>query len=364
MFGETAQSILTFNGAPNQRGYNTIEMIDFVNETQSFEFRQIEFSPGRRPHFSEANPQQCVNCHRGQPGNLRYNWDPYETWNGAFGENDDLVTGDEAKQLKSFLEKRGNSDRYKHLIIEPYSDTAPYTAQLNKTGHIKERPNSRMTVLMTRWNAKNVVRLMKKNPDYRLYRDLILVTNDAGKYNDKINREILSMPGLETIIAPDQMKELHRFRVGETGIHMLHAVIDQFGYSPRDWSLSFTTPDQPIHPGEWVDFKNFNNGFESLTQLVKNELWGEWFRENPDYQHLRIIEPMFSAEEREKYVKDFPAFSVFEAFDGKVSGVTRDNSLIRQQLLGEIEKLLAARNQANSTKVLLCILNHLSKTVE
>jgi hypothetical protein len=106
MTGPTAHLTIAFNaGDPTTPwGFGTkspaadpaaakeLEMIQFRDDTDSFEFRTLDFAQGKRVKISEPNPTLCQSCHGGiAPGTTpRPNWEPYPYWPGAFGSADDL----------------------------------------------------------------------------------------------------------------------------------------------------------------------------------------------------------------------------------------------------------------------------------
>lgn len=86
----TARLMVTFNsGNPKQAGHNTLEVIQYRDSTQSFEFREIEFND-KKFSVSAPNPAKCLVCHQSpKRKNIdpRPNWEPYSTWPGAIGSN-------------------------------------------------------------------------------------------------------------------------------------------------------------------------------------------------------------------------------------------------------------------------------------
>jgi hypothetical protein len=100
LFDRSAKFVFSFNGDPAHRGYNRIEIMQYRDETARFEFREVIFQQGQPPQFSEANPRKCMVCHQAtNRKNIdpRPNWEPYNTWPGAYGSlngNLDLSTHD------------------------------------------------------------------------------------------------------------------------------------------------------------------------------------------------------------------------------------------------------------------------------
>ncbi|MBY0384495.1 hypothetical protein K2X05_04985, partial [bacterium] len=52
VFGRSAKFIMAFNGHEKQKGYNNLEIIQYREKTQRWEFREITFSQYKPPVFS------------------------------------------------------------------------------------------------------------------------------------------------------------------------------------------------------------------------------------------------------------------------------------------------------------------------
>src|SRR5258708_18830764 len=68
LLGNDARFIVSFNGDARQRGFDTLETMEFDDTSTAFTFREIRF-PGRSGgadgdvEFSQANPARCAACH-------------------------------------------------------------------------------------------------------------------------------------------------------------------------------------------------------------------------------------------------------------------------------------------------------------
>jgi hypothetical protein len=145
MYGRDARLTCTFNGDPSQRGYDSLECFQFRDETNSFDFRQIQFPTKEngllQVEYSESNRSadktiSCKGCHMADP---RPNWDSYSKWPGAYGENDDTPQ-DNFQKYSRFVAKRAKDPRYQWLIQQDYAE-APYMAETYFD--IDHRPNLR-----------------------------------------------------------------------------------------------------------------------------------------------------------------------------------------------------------------------------
>lgn len=107
VFGPDARFVITFNGNQNQRAGHAVEVMEFSEKSQSFEFREIEFKSQKGESFdlpltedeiefensnvlfSKPNPKKCLACHGPNANPI---WATYFVWPGAYGSNDDQLT--------------------------------------------------------------------------------------------------------------------------------------------------------------------------------------------------------------------------------------------------------------------------------
>src|SRR5690348_7995202 len=54
LFSSDAKMIMAFNGHPSQEGHNKLEVIEFDDRSGSFQFREIEFHPGKAPTINRS----------------------------------------------------------------------------------------------------------------------------------------------------------------------------------------------------------------------------------------------------------------------------------------------------------------------
>ncbi|MEO0336650.1 MAG: hypothetical protein AAF202_09650, partial [Pseudomonadota bacterium] len=171
LFDRSSKFVFSFNGDPSQRGYSRIEIMQFRDETARFEFREVIFEEGKPPSFSEANPRKCMVCHQSSQRvspDPRPNWEPYNTWPGAYGSlSGDLDVGNhdrsemkkrgahpsvvvdaELEQERSdrfFEEVQPEHPRYKYLSAESFDEhmTTKFT---QFTGNLNARRITRLIV--------------------------------------------------------------------------------------------------------------------------------------------------------------------------------------------------------------------------
>jgi hypothetical protein len=110
LYGEDARLVLSFNGHPSQRGYGTLEAIEYDPASLTYTLRSFDFR-GQTPRISPPNPEICVRCHRVIP---RPNWEPYPFWPGALGETPFWSQAERAR-LAAFSKAASSHALYRHL---------------------------------------------------------------------------------------------------------------------------------------------------------------------------------------------------------------------------------------------------------
>lgn len=172
LFTRDGRFILTFNGDPALRGYETIETMEFKGDRNSFEFRQIDFS-GSKPKISEANPKLCKSCHGHSPKPI---WESYPNWAGAFGSNhDSFLAGPEFDGFVTYVQSYESHERYKHLIRHTdLSVNFPYQPPEEKAEQHRLRPNNRLGKFLMRLQAKHIAQEVLESPFFKARKNLVL----------------------------------------------------------------------------------------------------------------------------------------------------------------------------------------------
>jgi mono/diheme cytochrome c family protein len=188
LFGIDARFIVTFNGQAGQRGFDTLEMMEFDEQRNRFEFREIHFpegsSPGDGAVVSEANPAKCVACH-GQP--LRPVWDTWPTWPGVYGEQYRApLARSELDGLKSFLEAQPTHPRYRALrYVELFADPNTFVpgTKVLYAGAETEPPNAVLSRLLAKLSARMIAHEVASAPKFLPYRYALLgaLSRDCGQ---------------------------------------------------------------------------------------------------------------------------------------------------------------------------------------
>ena len=148
MKSPASEIVASFNGHPELRGGNNVEVMKFNGKTGTFDFIDIKFEDGKP--IVTKNPRKCARCHGG-PEQARPIFDPYRFWSQQIPSvGDTLVKGTkEAEDFMKFLDKIENKDnkpewkRFEHLkpFLKMNSKRA-IEAGLNYNGywHVKTQP--------------------------------------------------------------------------------------------------------------------------------------------------------------------------------------------------------------------------------
>ena len=176
LYGEDSKLIMAMTCAPGDcigrsgpvRRETSLEIIHWEDATKSFEFRSVEFPESDVSGsvvISEANPKLCMGCHMGP--DPRPNWEPYPTWQGAYGGNDDhlygnLLSDESRQQLDQFLSTAERRPRYRHLVnlVSGYQDDG---------ARDKKQHNIDFTETVTHLNIE---RILTRLPLSQYYQDL------------------------------------------------------------------------------------------------------------------------------------------------------------------------------------------------
>lgn len=177
VYGKTGKFVISFNGLPEQQAYNELEVMEFNQTTNTFEFREIEFREGgQSPQFTTISSvngpdNKCLVCHSAQ----RPIWEAYDSWPGMYGGDDDypmshnkynpagvnlpsqslLNVNLPASVKQNWLDFEAhakNSGRYQYLN--------PMAESLYIPG-MGPRPNADLGLLLQHQNMKRIGQLLK-----------------------------------------------------------------------------------------------------------------------------------------------------------------------------------------------------------
>ncbi len=292
VFGEDAKFVLTFNGSPNQTGYQKIEMMQFVESQDGksgFELRELTFGKDQRPMLSAANPAECSRCHGTDPKPI---WEEYDRWPGAFGEDDDaLIDFDEVqkyppggydnpqyvathrqhlKEYRAFQKLRTNHERYRFLNIprDMESPVAPYIPA-TRSGKFPLRPNLHLSKSFAELNSRKLSSGIFKRDDQCINTGLPILTVlliNCGDHRDikgrlKVVTEAMTQDALKfpppVALTPAHWNSLNDPTVRLETIHLLNLM----GISDYDWSSARLKR-------QWNYFQGYDDASDKFLEFI------------------------------------------------------------------------------------------------
>lgn len=183
LYGSDAHLIVTFNGDASQRGFDTVETLEFGFDKQ-FRLREIRFpAPGSQAavSFSEPDPPACRACH-GSPA--RPVWDSWPLWPGAYGQRYDApLSPQERSGLENFLAQQASHPRYRQLLgIQRLADPETFhgTQGNRYSGVRREPPNAELGALLGGMAVESLVRQLSEQPGFAGYQYALLGLADGN----------------------------------------------------------------------------------------------------------------------------------------------------------------------------------------
>jgi hypothetical protein len=278
VYTPTASFILTFNGGhKKQKGYNSLEMIQFRKDTQSFEFRELSFHENSSPQLSEANPRKCLACHQSPSRKTvdpRPNWDPYNIWIGAFGSNSSDI---HRKPLKETLgakilpqDREALAEQAKEAqFFKKYSqEIAPQHPRFSLLGELNLHATTDLTQHLQVWNLLRVQRLVSQESSViSLYKEIYAATMKC-----KIRKDVIaSSPALRWHVTsrPKKYFDYSPFENFESVSSALTLLFEPLGVDTSDWSMDFG------NGGRFAFYERF--GTPANTQKIGRWAWEQAF---------------------------------------------------------------------------------------
>ena len=266
LYGPDARLVVTFNGDPSQRGFQTVETMEWRPETREFRFRELQFSGSAAVVVSEVNPERCTSCH-GTPA--RPIWDTHPLWPGAYGEHYGRgLSASESAGLASFLAQQPTHLRYRNLLnIKRFAERATFrqTAASRYTGTQEEPPNEELSNLLTQLQFQSIARNLARQSRFPVFQYALLgLAEDAcgpvqDFYPDSFRHAQRS--GFQTFARDSALANSHASRLKDSRASIdvgLHTASQQspgpndlaglrwvaetgLGVSTRSWTLALET---------------------------------------------------------------------------------------------------------------------------
>jgi hypothetical protein len=186
LYGPDARFVITFNGNADQRGYHTLETMEFDDVTRQFQFREVAFtaSPDDAPasvRVSAPNPARCVACHGSR---ARPVWDGQPLWPGAYGERYNAkLSAEETAGMDRFLARQAADPRYQHLLGAGRFRSAELFRPSTQTlyaGTLSEPPNAELSALLDRLVSQAIARQLAQDPRFEAFQYVLLGMSDGN----------------------------------------------------------------------------------------------------------------------------------------------------------------------------------------
>lgn len=280
VFGRSSKFILAFNGHEKQKGFNNLEIIQFREKENRWEFREITFFKDKPPVFSEANPKKCLECHQSplrQNVDPRPNWEPYNFWPGAYASVDGTVKPTLKPNYEAYLKDgmslSGVLSRFlpqdQFLLDEQASEEDNLEKFLNSVkpqhprykylSNFSVRKPLSLTKLTVILNLRRVVRIIREELGelFDIYKYAVIGLADYASMSSSehlksacgnlylppqvrdlfINKtlQVRTLREEEYISPPQAVRWKHGFAAG------LEILFTPLGVQTDDWSMDFRT---------------------------------------------------------------------------------------------------------------------------
>jgi len=185
LYGPDARFVVTFNGDAAQRGFRTLETLEFDAVTREFRLRELEFPerPGGAAavRVSETNPERCTRCHGSPPHPV---WDSFPLWPGAYGERYGATLSEpERAGLERFLARQPDHPRYRQLLdVARYADAHTFRpgAGAQYAATVREPPNAELSADLGDLQFQAIAARLMRQPAFAAWRYALLGIADGS----------------------------------------------------------------------------------------------------------------------------------------------------------------------------------------
>ena len=282
---KNSTTIISYNGDPEDHGYDKLEVMRFDPQTTKFTFNEISYIDGKLK-LSNDNPQKCMRCHQRTSraeNDPRPNWEPYSIWPGAYSSLS--VGGDDLKNPKSprydlvvyknselenekydeFLNKIvPTHDRYKLLTPMVMNKWGEYFPAL---GVPDDSPNKFTTTMTDQLLTLNALRMARLISGTKIMEDYKLV--------------VYALASCQKLYLPDEIFDWHRkyihhdiqenFALEEFG-DAIELIFEPYNISTQDWSMDFGTGAKFAFRHRFGGPRDFRSTFKEALKLKMPEL--------------------------------------------------------------------------------------------
>jgi len=247
-------TVISYNGDPNDHGYEKLEVMRFNPQTIKFTFNEISFANGNLK-LSKDNPQKCMNCHQNSSrleNDPRPNWEPYSIWPGAYSSLSvggrelsdpkspmfDLVVDanskSENKMYQKFLDEVVPSHpRYNLLKPMIKSDRGEYFPALGVPKGAVNKFTTTFTDKLMNLNVLRIARLINKTEIIKDYKKVVFALAKCEQIF--LPKEIFDWHKNQTNLELGERPSLGEFD------DAIELIFEPYGISTQDWSMDFGT---------------------------------------------------------------------------------------------------------------------------
>lgn len=282
---ENSTTVISYNGNPEDHGYDKLEVMSFDPQSAKFIFNEIGFSNGYLK-LSQNNPKKCMSCHQNSSrttNDPRPNWEPYSIWPGAYSslavgghdlfnpkspKHDPILTRDaksENEQYQIFLDEIVPSHPRYNLLkpMEP-NDRGVYFPAI---GTPKEAPNKFTTIFTDQLLHLNILRVARLIKDSEIINDYKKVVYGVARCS-KLYLPKKIFDWHRKSIHPDLEETFSREDLPKT----LELIFHPYGISTQDWSMDFGTGAKFAFRHRFGGPQNFVRSFSEALKIAMPEL--------------------------------------------------------------------------------------------
>ena len=321
LFGDTAKTLIAYNGSPDQIGFSSLDILEFDEKTQNYRPARFLFSPtaaelakgfeleriGQTNVYLERRPQNCAQCH-GENHHPIFE-SSYPDWAGFYGSERDHLFGShlqaEIEKYREFQRTGMTTARYEALIF-PDAKFSAVTPFLDEQTEVKldyqsahdYRPNLVFGSMLVRNNARGLFVKLKRSKWYREFAPLLAYSLQRCEFSDLdqawLQKKLSKLDTLGSTIEEFDQTVLNSSMMLNEDMRMNREVgakiIRVLGISEDHWNLSrvgLRTNEYGYWSG-YGDTMDFVHAF--LVQDLLDGLWKSFY--STENSPLPLLAPL------------------------------------------------------------------------
>jgi hypothetical protein len=288
-----------FNGDSKEDNFNTLEFMQFDQNTKKFELHEVTFLGGKA---TISKPDTCLKCHGDNPHPI---WDSYFLWPGVYGSEDANLVGDEKKNLVKWIAARAAHPRYQYLFAGQVSGLTTQSPD----GHSITLGAQSLGMILSHQNFQAIALEFQSDPKLASFRYALIA---AGACPDESIDDFLPMEvkasadqtfqkvneSVERAIKKSFVDRIDRTRALDTTgdfesrvsdnikivakggtptdieaialVARYRYLVENFGSATPNWSLEFKPPGSNLKTYAMNDGYRINGGLPDLWKTLLN----------------------------------------------------------------------------------------------